>query len=155
VQEIARIDRQPQLAEVPGRAALSTLLYIEDNPANLRLIEEIILFIPGLRLLSAPDAHLGLQLARAHMPDLILMDLHLPGMNGIEALKVLRADPATAAIPVIAVTASAMPRDIKEGMESGFLDYVTKPIDVDQFINAIQSALAIEPAQPTAMQEAP
>jgi signal transduction histidine kinase/ActR/RegA family two-component response regulator len=159
VQQIADIDKQSQLAAVPDRAALSTLLYIEDNPANLRLIEEIILFIPGLRLLSAPDAHLGLQLARAHMPDLILMDLHLPGMSGIEALKVLRADPATAAIPVIAVTASAMPRDIKVGMESGFFGYLTKPIDIEQFIKAIQSALAIARARrqpnPTATQETP
>jgi signal transduction histidine kinase/CheY-like chemotaxis protein len=138
----AGIEPPPQRAPLPQRAGMSTLLYIEDNPANLRLIEEIIQLIPGLRLLSAPDAHLGLQLARAHLPDLILMDLHLPGMGGLEALKVLRADPATAAIPVIAVTASAMPRDIEAGIESGFVSYVTKPIDIDQFTHAINSALA-------------
>jgi signal transduction histidine kinase/CheY-like chemotaxis protein len=143
VDETVRIDPPAQRAPLAQRTGMSTLLYIEDNPANLRLIEEIILLIPDLRLLSAPDAHLGLQLARAHLPDLILMDLHLPGMGGIEALKVLRADPATAAIPVIAVTASAMPLDIKCGIESGFLSYVTKPIDIEQFTHAINTALAI------------
>jgi signal transduction histidine kinase/CheY-like chemotaxis protein len=159
VDGIGRVEPPAQRAPLPQRAGMSTLLYIEDNPANLRLIEEIILLIPGLRLLSAPDAHLGLQLARAHLPDLILMDLHLPGMGGIEALKVLRADPATAAIPVIAVTASAMPRDIEAGIESGFASYVTKPIDIDQFTQAINSALTAtcphsEP-QPTAAPETP
>ena len=140
--QMASIAQPAQGAAMPERAAAATLLYIEDNPANLRLVEEIVLLTPGLRLLAAPDAHLGLQLARAHLPDLILMDLHLPGMSGLDALKVLRADPVTQAIPVIAVTASAMTRDIKVGMESGFLDYVTKPIDIAQFTQAIHSALA-------------
>ena len=118
------------------------LLYVEDNPANLRLIEEIVRFRADLRLLSAPDGHLGLQLARAHRPEVILMDLNLPGMSGIEVLRQLRTDPETAAIPVIALTANAMPRDIERGRAAGFHRYLTKPIDIDKFTEAIDSTLA-------------
>jgi CheY-like chemotaxis protein/nitrogen-specific signal transduction histidine kinase len=118
-----------------------TLLYVEDNPANLKLVESIVALSPDLRLLSAPDAHLGIALARAHTPDLILMDVHLPGMSGIDALKVLRADPATAGIPVIAVSASAMSHDIERAMNNGFYRYVAKPIDIAEFSAAIDSAL--------------
>ncbi|WP_020651866.1 ATP-binding protein [Massilia niastensis] len=118
------------------------LLYVEDNPANLRLVEEIVRFRSDLRLLSAPDGHLGLSLARAHRPELILMDLNLPGMNGIEVLRQLRSDPVTAAIPVIALTANAMPRDIERGQAAGFFRYLTKPIDIDKFTEAINSTLA-------------
>lgn len=139
--DVVDTDSPATAAAVSQRVGLSTLLYIEDNPANLRLVEEIIRLRPDLRLFSAPDAHLGLQLARAHLPDLILMDLHLPGMSGTETLKVLRADPATAHIPVIAVTASVMPRDVEAGMASGFFAYVAKPINVVAFMDAINSAL--------------
>ncbi|MBQ5961388.1 ATP-binding protein [Massilia sp. ZL223] len=118
------------------------LLYVEDNPANLRLVEEIVRFRPDLRLLSAPDGHIGLQLARAHRPEVILMDLNLPGMSGIEVLRQLRTDPETAAIPVIALTANAMPRDIERGIAAGFHRYLTKPIDIDKFTEAIDSTLA-------------
>ncbi|MGI4717794.1 MAG: ATP-binding protein [Janthinobacterium lividum] len=118
------------------------LLYVEDNPANLRLVEEIVRFRTDLRLLSAPDGHLGLSLARAHQPEVILMDLNLPGMSGIEVLRQLRADPLTAAIPVIALTANAMQRDIERGQAAGFDRYLTKPIDIDKFTEAINSTLA-------------
>lgn len=118
------------------------LLYVEDNPANLRLVEEIVRFRDDLRLLSAPDGHLGLSLARAHQPEVILMDLNLPGMSGIDVLRQLRADPLTAAIPVIALTANAMPRDIERGQAAGFHRYLTKPIDIDKFTEAINSTLA-------------
>jgi signal transduction histidine kinase/ActR/RegA family two-component response regulator len=134
----------PTAAAVPvPRAAGNgyTLLYVEDNPANLKLVESIIALSPDLRLLSAPDAHLGIALARTHAPDVILMDVHLPGMSGIDALKVLRADPATAGIPVIAVSASAMSHDIALAMSNGFFRYVAKPIDIAEFSAAIDSAL--------------
>ncbi len=119
------------------------ILYVEDNPANLRLIEEIVRFRSDLRLLSAPDGHVGLSLARAHRPEIILMDLNLPGLSGIEVLKQLRSDPLTAAIPVIALTANAMPRDIERGQAAGFNRYLTKPIDIDKFTEAINSTLAV------------
>ncbi len=118
------------------------LLYVEDNPANLRLVEEIVRFRSDLRLLSALDGHVGLSLARAHQPDIILMDLNLPGMSGIEVLRQLRADPLTAHIPVLALTANAMQRDIERGMAAGFNRYLTKPIDIDKFTEAINSTLA-------------
>ncbi len=132
----------PDVQTVPDEGEPHLILYVEDNPANLRLVEEIVRFRSDLRLLSALDGHIGLSLARAHQPELILMDLNLPGMSGIEVLKQLRADPLTASIPVIALTANAMPRDIERGMAAGFTRYLTKPIDIDKFTEAINSTLA-------------
>jgi signal transduction histidine kinase/ActR/RegA family two-component response regulator len=129
----------------PAEGEPHLVLYVEDNPANLRLVEEIVAFRRDLRLLSAPDGHLGLELAKAHRPDAILMDLNLPGMSGFEVLRQLRADPMTARIPVIALTANAMPRDIERGMAAGFHRYLTKPIDIDKFTEAINSTLAQQP----------
>ena len=126
----------------PAVRATHLLLYVEDNPANLRLVQEIVRLRPELRLLPAPEARLGIELARAHHPDLILLDLNLPGMSGLEALKVLRADPETCAIPVLALTANAMPRDIERGLSAGFFRYLTKPIDIAAFNAAIDSTLA-------------
>ncbi len=124
-----------------------TLLYVEDNPANLRLVEEIVGFRDDLRLLSAPDGHLGIEMAKAHQPDLILMDLNLPGMSGTDALQELRRDPRTAHIPVLALTANAMPRDVERGMESGFAHYLTKPINIEEFNAAIDQTLEANSAR--------
>jgi len=99
-------------------------------------------FRKDLRLLSAPEAHLGIELARAHRPDVILMDLNLPGLSGSDAQVILHDDPRTRDIPVIAVSANAMPRDIAKGMAQGFFRYVTKPIDIAALDEAIDSALA-------------
>ena len=129
----------------PAEGEPHLVLYVEDNPANLRLVEEIVAFRRDLRLLSAPDGHLGLELAKAHRPDAILMDLNLPGMSGFEVLRQLRADPETTWIPVIALTANAMPRDIERGMAAGFHRYLTKPIDIEKFTEAINSTLAQRP----------
>jgi CheY-like chemotaxis protein len=128
-------------AQVHGGAPQRTLLYVEDNPANLKLIEQLILRRPDIRLLSARDGNLGIQLARANQPNVILMDINLPGISGIEALKVLREDPVTAHIPVVALSANAMPRDIEKGLQAGFYRYLTKPIKVDEFMGTLQSAL--------------
>jgi CheY-like chemotaxis protein len=123
------------------------ILYIEDNPANLRLVQEIVGFRAGLRLLAAPDGHAGLALAHTHRPAIILMDLNLPGMGGFEVLAQLRRDPETAHIPVIALTANAMPRDIERGLSAGFARYLTKPIDIEQFNEAIDGVLAQRAAE--------
>ena len=120
-----------------------TLLYVEDNPANLKLVQEIVGFRADLQLLTAPDAHLGIEMAKAHQPHLILMDINLPGMNGIDALNELRRDPRSSHIPVLALTANAMPRDIEKGIDAGFFRYLTKPINVDEFNQAIDSTLAM------------
>lgn len=120
-----------------------TLLYVEDNPSNLMLIAQIIERQPHMRMLSASDGNLGLALARAHLPDVILMDINLRGISGFQVLDILRADPATKHIPVLAISANAMPRDVEKGLEAGFLRYLTKPIKVNEFLAALDMALAL------------
>jgi signal transduction histidine kinase/ActR/RegA family two-component response regulator len=118
-----------------------TVLYVEDNAANLELIKQLVARRPNLRLLCTTDATRGIASARANLPDVILMDINLPGMSGIDAMKMLRADPSTAHIPIIALSANAMPRDIEKGIEAGFFNYVTKPIRVNEFMEALDVAL--------------
>ncbi|MDI6748026.1 MAG: PAS domain S-box protein [Rhodocyclaceae bacterium] len=129
--------------QIEGGAVLRTLLYVEDNPANLMLVEQIIEGHSNIRMLSACDGHRGLALARTHHPDVILMDINLPGINGFQALKILREDPLTAHIPVLAISANAMPRDIEKGLEAGFFHYLTKPIKIIEFMDALDRALAL------------
>ena len=121
-----------------------TLLYIEDNPANLKLVQEILRPRTDLRLISAPDGQEGVELARRQLPHVILVDINLPGFDGYEIRRILRADPRTACIPVIAVSASAVPGDARRGLDAGFYRYITKPIDIDAFTAAIDAALAME-----------
>jgi CheY-like chemotaxis protein len=128
-------------APVPDGTPLRTVLYVEDNPANLELVEQLVARRPDLRMLSAADGALGIEFARTCQPDLILMDINLPGINGIEALKILRTDPTTAHIPILALSANAAARDIEKGLEAGFFNYLTKPIKVDQFMDALDAAL--------------
>jgi PAS domain S-box-containing protein len=128
-------------APVQPGAALRTLLYVEDNPANLKLVEQLIDRRPDMRLLVAGDGDLGVQLARANHPEVILMDINLPGISGIDALKILREDPETAHIPVVALSANAMPRDIEKGLQAGFFRYLTKPIRVHEFMDTLDVAL--------------
>ncbi len=122
-------------------AALRTLLYVEDNPANMELVEQLIELRSDIRLVTAVNGTLGIELARATQPHVILMDINLPGIIGIKALKILREDPATAHIPVVALSANAMPRDIKKGLEAGFFRYLTKPIQVKEFMDTLNAAL--------------
>jgi len=129
--------------QAPGNLALKTLLYVEDNPANLMLVEQIIEEHTQLSFLSAADGSLGIALARVHHPDVILMDINLPGLNGYQALKILREDPATTHIPVIAISANAMPLDIGRGLEAGFFRYLTKPINIKEFLNVLGAALKL------------
>ncbi|MDE2210631.1 MAG: response regulator [Betaproteobacteria bacterium] len=140
--EASAITRPP----VPVGLPVRTLLYVEDNPANLELVEQLIARRPDLRLLSAADGDLGIEFARSYQPDVILMDINLPGISGIQAMKVLRADPATAHIPIMALSANAVPRDIARGLEAGFFDYLTKPIKVSEFMAAVDAAMAFSAA---------
>ena len=128
-------------AQVEGGAPGRTLLYVEDNPTNLKLIEQLMARRSDIRLLSAKEGILGIHLARVNRPDVILMDINLPGISGIEALKILREDPATAHIPVIALSANARPRDIEKGLQAGFFRYLTKPIKVHEFMDTLDVAL--------------
>jgi PAS domain S-box-containing protein len=131
---------QPQ-TRIPHGAARRTLLYVEDNRANMQLVEQLIARRPDLRLLSAGDGTRGIALARIHLPEVILMDINLPGISGFQALHILRDDPATAHIPVLAISANAMQRDIEKGLEAGFFRYLTKPIRVNEFMEALDRAL--------------
>ena len=126
---------------VPHGARLRTLLCVEDNPANLKLVEELIGRRPDLRLLTAVNGTLGIERARASQPEMILMDVNLPDISGIEAMKILREDPVTAHIPIVALSANAMPRDIRKGLEAGFFRYLTKPIKVNEFMDTLRLAL--------------
>ena len=159
--EIARVvevssSASPTLQR-PAGAPLRTLLYVEDNPANLMLVEDLILRRPDMRLLSAIDGNSGVEMARTERPEVILMDINLPGMSGLEALRILALDPRTAHIPVIALSANAGPRDISRGLDAGFFRYLTKPIKVAEFLNTLDLALgnsaaaSSSPAAPDAL----
>jgi len=126
----------PRAADMPQR----TLLYVEDNPANLMLVEDLITRRPDVNLLSAKDGDSGIAIARASRPDVILMDINLPGISGVEALRILSADPETAHIPIIALSANAGLRDIARGLDAGFFQYLTKPIKVTEFLDTLDAA---------------
>ena len=119
---------------------MSVILIVEDNDKNMKLVRDV-LQVKGYQTLEAATAEDGIALAQAHSPDLVLMDIQLPGMNGIEALGVLRADAATERIPVIAVTASVMQQDRKKITEAGFDGYIGKPINVKEFLVSISEML--------------
>ena len=135
-------------SQMPDGTPLRTLLYVEDNPANLELVEQLVARRPDLRLLSAADGNLGIEFARAYQPEVILMDINLPGISGLAAMKILRADPSTAHIPIIALSANAVPHDIEKALEAGFFNYLTKPIKVNQFMDALDAALKFAKTQP-------
>ena len=118
-----------------------TVLYVEDNPSNLRLMEHLMATLPNVELLSAPSGNLGLEIARAQRPDVIVLDLNLPGMSGFDVLAQLKAQPETQSTPVLALTAASMPNDVRRGLEAGFFRYITKPLDVNAFLGAIELAL--------------
>ncbi|MEQ1773286.1 MAG: PAS domain S-box protein [Burkholderiales bacterium] len=127
--------------QIPAGTPLRTLLYVEDNPANLLLVETLLERRPDIRLLSAIDGNRGIEIARASLPDVILMDINLPGISGIQAMQILAEDPATTHIPVIALSANAMPSDIERGLEVGFFRYLTKPIKFNEFLYTLDVAL--------------
>jgi CheY-like chemotaxis protein/two-component sensor histidine kinase len=124
-----------------GNTGQHTLLCVEDDPASLLLIEQIVREAPHLRLLSAGAGNAGIALARTHLPDVILMDVNLPDISGIEALQTLRKDAATAHIPVIALTASATCDDVARGLDAEFFEYLTKPIKIDELMSTLDDAL--------------
>lgn len=150
-------ERQHVIEEVPAETSLAdtsrdagqrhTILYVEDNPANLMLVQDLIARRPDIRMLSATDGAQGIEIARASLPDMILMDINLPGISGIQALRILGEDPQTAHIPVVALSGNAVPRDIRKGLEAGFHRYLTKPINVQDFFVALDSTLEFAKAK--------
>jgi hypothetical protein len=133
----------PQLATAaptalpPKSAGKFSVLYVEDNAANLKVVEAMLRRQPDLTLLSASNGEYGLELAQRYLPDVILLDIHLPGMDGYAVLKALRADPGTCDIPVIAISADAMPLDVERGLAAGFRHYLTKPINIAELVETI------------------
>jgi CheY-like chemotaxis protein len=125
--------------KLPKDMRIRNLLYVEDNPANLKLVEQLIARRSDLRLLTAGTGLTGIELAHTLQPEMILMDINLPDISGIEALKILLADPVTAHIPVVALTANAMPHDIEKGLAAGFFRYLTKPIKVNEFMDTLSA----------------
>lgn len=117
------------------------VLYIEDNPANLRLVSQILAKRPHIRLLTAQEPELGLELAAAHRPELILLDINMPRLNGYQVLEQLRADQALKRTPVVALTASAMPQDVERGKQAGFDDYLTKPLNIARLLSLVDELL--------------
>lgn len=139
-------------AEPAGRWRV---LYVEDNPANRQLMQGLLRrHRPHIQLSCATDGPLGLELARQIRPHLILLDISLPGMSGFEVLEKLRDDPGTQDIPALALSANAMPQNVEEGLEAGFLNYLTKPIDLHQVLNALD-ALLPHPGQQQQPRHAP
>jgi PAS domain S-box-containing protein len=128
--------------------AVRTVLYVEDNPANLLLVDKLLQRRPDLQLLTATDGHRGLGLARTRAPDVILLDINLPGINGFQVQSLLAADPLTRCIPIIALSANAMFHDVAKGLASGFFRYLTKPIKVQELMDTLDEALALPRAVP-------
>ncbi|MGH8119745.1 MAG: response regulator [Gammaproteobacteria bacterium] len=122
-------------------SAAGKVLYIEDTQANVNLMRMVLKRQPGIELKDASSAEAGIELARQELPDLILMDIGLPGMDGIEALKILRGDETTRGIPVIAITAATMPHDIERINKAGFDNYLSKPFDVQKIPDFIAKYL--------------
>ena len=131
--------RAPVVADGPALAA--TLLYIEDNLSNLRLIEQVLERRPGVRLVSALQGSLGLELALQHQPDLILLDVHLPDLRGDEVLQRLKAEPATAAVPVVIVSADATPGQVRRFAALGADEYLAKPLDIIELLELLDRYL--------------
>jgi CheY-like chemotaxis protein len=129
--------RDNATAGTPLAGGRRTVLYVEDNPVNLKLVKQILAPQRDITLLTAHTGELGLDLARAHSPDLVVLDLNLPGMDGLQVLKQLRRDTRTSHIPAIALSANASPHDIERAISVGFCEYITKPINVKKFIAAI------------------
>ena len=143
----AQVQVQVQV-QAAADAQMHTLLYVEDNPANLMLVEDIMERRPDVRLLSARDGNNGVMIARTALPDVILMDINLPGISGIEVLNILAEDPATAHIPVLALSANAIPHDIDKGLKAGFFRYLTKPIKINEFMMTLDEALEFAKSLP-------
>lgn len=120
------------------------VIYVEDNPSNLELVTQILGMRENVKLITAHTANLGIELAMSHQPDLILLDICMPEMDGFQVIDIIKRNEKLKDVPVIAVSANAMPKDIKRGFDAGFNEYITKPIDVDRFLSVIDSFLVAD-----------
>ncbi len=134
-----RGERGPRLGDDRHRL----VLYVEDNPANVSFMRDVLGDFEGVELTTAPTAEMGIELALGRRPDLVIMDINLPGMNGTEALARIREEPSIATVPVIALTAAASERERRRGLEAGFSRYLTKPVQVDELLAALEDIFAL------------
>jgi len=118
-----------------------TILYVEDNPSNMSLMKHILAMVPQYQMIEAHNGEIGIAMAEKHQPDLILMDINLPGMDGVAAMKHLTSMETTKHIPIVAVSANAMPNDVAQALEAGFRDYLTKPFQVDRLFEVLKQIL--------------
>ena len=132
-----------------AEGSLHTIVYIEDNPSNIAFMKDLLGDFAGVRLVTAASAELGLELARAHRPDVIIMDINLPGMSGFDAVNQLHAWPETAHIPVIGLSAAALLKDTSRAQETGFYRYLTKPVKVAELMKTLEELLSDPPYQAT------
>ncbi|HLK39883.1 MAG TPA: PAS domain S-box protein [Polyangiaceae bacterium] len=121
------------------------VVYVEDNPANVVFMKDVLGDFENVELVTAPTAEMGIEITRVRQPDVVIMDINLPGMSGVEALSRLREDPVTKGVPVIALTAAASERDRQRGIQAGFHRYLTKPVKVDELVTALEALLSEEP----------
>ena len=142
---LARVEpRLPTAGELTGtEPAVATILCVDDNRANLALLTEALSLRADCFVLTATDGQAGVDMARTHSPDVILMDNNMPVMSGREAMRILREDPATAGIPIIAVSAAAMPGSVSSGLEQGYFRYLVKPYDLVDLTDAIDAAIDV------------
>ena len=117
------------------------VLYVEDNPSNVAFMADVLSHFPAVNLVTATSAEVGLELARTLHPDVIIMDINLPGISGLEATRWLKAHPQTTSIPVIGLSAAATPRDMQRAHGVGFLHYLTKPVEVDRLLKVLDELL--------------
>jgi CheY-like chemotaxis protein len=140
--EAADVRSPPEPAPRFGRSRRRLVLYVEDNPANVTFMRDLLGEFEELDLATAPTAEMGIELALTRRPDVVIMDINLPGMNGLEALGRIRSEPSIATVPVIALTAAASERDRQRGIQAGFYRYLTKPIPIDELLRALETVLA-------------
>jgi CheY-like chemotaxis protein len=131
------------LREAEGARYL--VVYVEDNPSNIAFMEDLLADFARVDLMIAPTAEIGIELARGHEPQVVIMDINLPGMSGFEATRLLQQWPETSHIPVIGLSAAAMTSDRKKISEAGFFRYLTKPVNVDELASALEAALQRKP----------
>jgi CheY-like chemotaxis protein len=136
---------QTHAPAIEGKTRGGRLLYIEDNPVNVLVVEELVATRPLLSLICETDGARGLARARSMLPELILLDMQLPDLDGHQVIARLRADPVTASIPCIALSANAMQEDICRAKDAGFLDYWTKPIDFKAFLQGLDEFFGAKP----------
>jgi CheY-like chemotaxis protein len=138
----------PEIVDSPltARGQARKIVYIEDNPSNIAFMRELMEDLPRIDLVTAPTAEIGIELVRAHQPALVILDINLPGMNGFDAVRKLKEWPETRDIPVIALSAAALPRDTARAKEAGFHRYLTKPVRIDELTAVLEELLLTPPA---------